>query len=91
MAIENGNGNSVRLSTVVIQVVVAVILSGAAAFVGVLQGSAVVKVQMVEIDRRVASLEAWRHEITKQQIEMYRTQVSILEKQLETDKMGGRR
>lgn len=89
MANGDGNGNSVRLSPIIIQIVVTIILSGASAFVGMLQGTAVVKAQMSELDRRVTSLESWRHESTKQQIEMYRTQVAILEKQLE-DKAGRR-
>jgi hypothetical protein len=74
---------SIRVSSVVIQIVVTVILAGAASFVGILQGSAVVKAQMGEMDRRVTKLEQQMDELSKQQIEVYRSQLLILQKQLE--------
>ena len=78
----NGDGN-IKLSQLVVQIIVTVLISGAASFVGMLQGSAVIKSQMLDHDKRITGLEVWKKEVDKQQIELYRMQALSLQKQLE--------
>lgn len=79
----NGNGNSIRVSSLIIQIIVTVLISGASAFIGMLQGSAVIRVQMVDHEKRLGALESWRADVNQQQIEVYRSQMLLLQKQME--------
>jgi hypothetical protein len=78
---EEREEGSLRVSSLVIQIVVTVILAGVSSFLGMLQGSAVVKSQMSDIDRRVTALESKMDKLTEQQIEVYRSQLLIMQRQ----------
>lgn len=83
MASENGT-STFQLPTIVIQLIVTIILAGASSWIGVITGSAVLKSQMLDFDRRLSKVEQSYDAYNQQQIEILKNQLALATKQLET-------
>lgn len=76
---------TVKVPAPIVQIIITMFLAAISAYVGVVSGNAVTRAQMVEFDRRLTQVERKVDAFADQQIEMYRTQVAILQRQLEAD------
>lgn len=70
------------IDPVVLQIVITVLLSGAASWVGVISGTAVMNSKMMDFDRRLTGIEMWKDKFTEQQVELYQSRLRELERQL---------